>query len=188
MRANIQAGGYLPPLHYVHHLGLWKIPEAPIGKTEEETLVFSDLKSVNDAAEAPERVVGTGKSVMFVLSFLLSILFFAGSCEPYEPVAQNIVASTVNEEEPENQLKPPGKEISAFANGAEFMLYFTSATEKFQPLYQGVERYSGNIEIPDDAPLDLWLVTTPGTQDSVWLEVGCIHVSSVNRIRMIIRI
>ncbi len=116
---------------------------------------------------------------------VLCLLLLMASCEPYEPVVMK-VKETV-EEEKEGQDVSRVKQISAFADGADYVLYFASDNADFEPIYRGSESYTGDIKIPDITPLDLWLVTEPVSQDSVWLEVGCIRVATVNRIRMVVK-
>lgn len=112
------------------------------------------------------------------------LLLLMVSCEQYEPLT--LPAETPIEDNG-GQAMPEGEYISAFASGAEYVLYFSSHGIDFKPLYIGAGRYTDRIEIPDITPLDLWLETTPVTQDSVFLQVGCTRVSTVNRIRLVTR-
>lgn len=116
---------------------------------------------------------------------VLCLLLLMASCEPYEPVLMKVPESVEKEKEEQDVSKM--KQISAFADGMDYMLYFSSENTDFEPLYRGSGKFTGNVEIPDITPLDLWLVTVPASQDSVWLEVGCIRVATVTRIRMVMK-
>ncbi len=118
-----------------------------------------------------------------LLAILCSLLFMI-SCEPYEPVVMKGNEPGKKEVKGEQEIQTL-KYISSFADGANYILYFASDSINFEPLYLGSEKYTGKIRIPDITPLDLWFVTVPATQDSVWLEVGCISVATVSRIRMV---
>jgi hypothetical protein len=124
-----------------------------------------------------------------VLLFTLGIIWMLASCEPYEPVVMKSSTSSESAVEECNEAPPSisGSSIKAYASGAEYVLYFASEGTIFKPLYQGTKPFTANIEIPEHAPLDLWLVTLPATQDSVQLHVGCIQIKTVNRVRMVVK-
>jgi hypothetical protein len=124
------------------------------------------------------------KAMLTVLVLMVLLV----SCEPYEPVVQKGAYPVEGETEKEHQPGTPLQQISAYADGVDYVLYFASENADFKPLYRGSGKYTANIEIPDITPLDLWLVTEPASQDSVWLEVGCIKVATVNRVRMVMKI
>jgi len=111
------------------------------------------------------------------------------SCERYEPVMMKSSTSSESAVEECKEVPPSisGSNIMAYASGAEYVLYFASESTIFEPLYQGTKPYTANIEIPEHTPLDLWLVTVPATQDSVQLNVGCIQIKTVNRVRMVVK-
>jgi hypothetical protein len=82
----------------------------------------------------------------------------------------------------DNGAPPQGKHLSAYADGANYVLFYSDG----DTIYQGAERHTDRIEIPDDVT-EMWLVTVPATQDSVWLTVGCLRIKSVTKIRWKIR-
>jgi hypothetical protein len=112
------------------------------------------------------------------------VMLLMASCEQYEPL---VVASETVKEDKGGQDMPQGEFISAFASGAEYVLYFSAHGVDYKPLYIGAGRYTDRINIPDITPLDLWLETIPVTQDSVFLQLGCTRVATVNRIRLVTR-
>ncbi len=120
------------------------------------------------------------KAIIVMLGLMLLI-----SCEQYEPL------STTPAEPAKTDLGgqdiPQGMYLSAYASGAAYVVYFATDSIDLGILYKGVERYTDRIEIPDISPLDLWVETVPLTQDSVWMQLGCIRVSTKTRIRLVIK-